>query len=71
MGKRWSFLIVNYPVVFQMFRKVITGLDLTDSFINDGYSITRAEMSQEENERTYAEHMKPFGKVREFVKNLQ
>lgn len=39
-------------------------------FINEGYSITRAEMSQEENERTYAESMKPFGKVKDFIKSL-
>ncbi|MFZ2494918.1 MAG: non-canonical purine NTP pyrophosphatase [Candidatus Saccharimonadales bacterium] len=36
-------------------------------FINDGYDVTRAEMSQEENERTYAETMKPFAKVRSFL----
>ena len=40
-------------------------------FMNDGYEITRAEMTQEENERTYAELMKPFAKVREFVRKLQ
>ncbi len=36
-------------------------------FINEGRDITRAEMSQAENERTYAEMMKPFAKVREFL----
>lgn len=41
------------------------GFDLF--FIQDGYSITRAEMTQEENERTYAEHIKPFTKLREFL----
>lgn len=40
-------------------------------FINEGYDITRAEMTQAENERTYAEQMKPFAKVREFVKTLK
>lgn len=39
-------------------------------FINDGYSITRAEMSQEENEHTYATMMKPFGKVRDYLQSL-
>lgn len=38
-------------------------------FINEGYDITRAEMSQEENERTYAESMKPFAKVRAFLQS--
>lgn len=40
-------------------------------FINQGYNITRAEMSQQENEQTYAEKMKPFSKVRDFVKALE
>lgn len=35
--------------------------------IHEGYSITRAEMSQEENERTYAELVKPFSLVRDFL----
>lgn len=39
-------------------------------FIPDGYSITRGEMTQEENERTYAEDNKPFAQVREFIKQL-
>ncbi len=39
-------------------------------FINEGYEITRAEMTQEENERTYAELMKPFSKVREYLETL-
>lgn len=40
-------------------------------FINEGNDITRAEMSQEDNERTYAELMKPFAKVRAFVQTLK
>lgn len=44
-----------------------SGFGFDRFFMNEGYTITRAEMSQEENERTYAEHMKPFGKVREFL----
>lgn len=39
-------------------------------FINEGYEFTRAEMSQEENERTYATMMKPFKKVRDFLQTL-
>lgn len=46
------------------------GFGFDNFFINEGYSITRAEMSQEENERTYAELMKPFAKVREFIQTL-
>ncbi len=40
-------------------------------FVNEGLTITRAEMSQEENERTYAEMMKPFAKVRVFLSGSQ
>lgn len=40
-------------------------------FINDGYNVTRAEMPQAENERTYVEIMKPFGEVRNFLKTLE
>jgi inosine triphosphate pyrophosphatase len=39
-------------------------------FINDGYNITRSEMTQAENERTYAENMKPFKQVREFIQSF-
>ncbi|MEO5948886.1 MAG: non-canonical purine NTP pyrophosphatase [Candidatus Saccharimonas sp.] len=39
-------------------------------FINESYTITRASMTQEENERTYAELMKPFSKVRAFIEKL-
>lgn len=39
-------------------------------FINEGYEMTRAEMSQEENERTYAESMKPFAQVKKFIDQL-
>ena len=44
------------------------GFGFDTFFINEGYEITRAEMSQEENERTYADLMKPFALVREFLK---
>lgn len=37
----------------------------------DGYDITRAEMSQDEVERTYAENMKPFAKVRAFLESIE
>src|SRR5664279_2537194 len=35
------------------------GFGFDKFFINEGLDITRAEMTQEENERTYAEQMKP------------
>lgn len=39
-------------------------------FVHAGRTMTRAEMSQEENERTYAAMMKPFAKVRDFLRAL-
>jgi len=46
------------------------GFGFDGFFINEGYTITRASMSQEDNERTYAELMKPFAKVRAFIETL-
>lgn len=46
------------------------GFGFDTFFINEGYTITRAEMSQEENERTYATTMKPFAKVKIFMESL-
>lgn len=40
-------------------------------FIMDGYDITSAEMSPEDNERTYRDQMKPIVAVREFLTNLR
>ncbi len=39
-------------------------------FVHEGSTITRAEMSPAENERTYAEQMKPFAQVRAFIETL-
>lgn len=47
------------------------GFDFDKFFINEGYDITRAEMTQEENELTYATKMKPFVQVRQYLQNLE
>lgn len=39
-------------------------------FMNEGSNITRAQMSQAENERTYATKMKPFAQVRNFLESI-
>jgi non-canonical purine NTP pyrophosphatase (RdgB/HAM1 family) len=39
-------------------------------FINDGFDITRAQMSQEVNEQTYRDEMKPIAAVRAFLQKL-
>ena len=46
------------------------GFGFDQFFINDGYTITRAQMTQEENERTYATMMKPFAKVRDYLESI-
>ena len=49
----------------------VNGFGFDTIFINEGNTITRAEMSQEENERTYATIMKPFRQVREFLESYR
>jgi len=44
------------------------GFGFDTFFIMGGYDKTRAELPQAEVEKTYAEKMKPFAKVREFLK---
>jgi non-canonical purine NTP pyrophosphatase (RdgB/HAM1 family) len=46
------------------------GFGFDTFFINEGHTITRAEMSQEDNERTYATQMKPFAQVRNFIETI-
>lgn len=40
-------------------------------FINEGYEVTRAEMTPEENEQTYRDLMKPIAKVHDFLASLE
>lgn len=47
------------------------GYGFDQIFICNGYDITRAEMTPEENEQTYQTLMKPFAAVRQFLTNLQ
>lgn len=46
------------------------GFGFDEFFIQEGYLITRAQMTQQENERTYAADLKPFAKVREYLAQL-
>lgn len=69
-GKRMEFFDSELPGTIAKRPKGENGFGFDRIFINERSKITRAEMSQEENERTYAEKMKPFGKVREFVRTL-
>ncbi len=67
-GARMEFFDSELPVLISKEPRGDNGFGFDRFFINAGYDITRAEMTQEENERTYAELMKPFAQVREFLK---
>lgn len=69
-GERMEFFDSELPGMIADSPRGENGFGFDRFFINDGYNITRAEMTQEENERTYAEQMKPFAKVREFIATL-
>ncbi|MEI7683288.1 MAG: non-canonical purine NTP pyrophosphatase [Candidatus Saccharibacteria bacterium] len=69
-GKQMKFFDSELPGNIAEKPKGNNGFGFDRFFINQGYKITRAEMSQTENERTYAEIMKPFSQVRHFIKTL-
>lgn len=70
-GERMEFFDSELPGAIANEPRGENGFGFDRFFINEGLDITRAEMSQAENERTYAELMKPFAQVREFVQTLQ
>lgn len=70
-GKQMKFFDSELPGSIANEPKGNNGFGFDRFFINEGYEITRGEMSQEENEQTYAELMKPFGKVRDFIKTIE
>ena len=69
-GERMEFFDSELPGVISETPRGNNGFGFDKFFINDGYEITRAEMTQVENERTYAELMKPFAKVRHFLESI-
>lgn len=70
-GETMEFFDSEQPGAISDIPRGDNGFGFDRFFINEGYTITRAEMSQEENERTYAEIMKPFAKVRSFIETLE
>lgn len=70
-GDRMEFFDSELPGRIAKTPRGENGFGFDRFFINEGLETTRAEMTQEENERTYAELMKPFSKVRDFVETLQ
>ena len=70
-GETIQFFDSELPGVIADSPRGENGFGFDRFFINEGYDITRAEMTQEENERTYATQMKPFAKVRDFIETLQ
>jgi non-canonical purine NTP pyrophosphatase (RdgB/HAM1 family) len=69
-GERMEFFDSELPGTISDHPRGTNGFGFDNFFINDGYNITRAEMDQAENERTYAELMKPFALVRDFIKTI-
>ena len=69
-GQMMKFFDSELPGMISDKPKGKNGFGFDRFFINDGYTITRAEMTQEDNERTYAELMKPFAKVKNFIQTL-
>lgn len=69
-GKQMRFFDSELPGAIANQPRGENGFGFDKFFINKGYDITRAEMSQEENELTYATQMKPFAEVRDFIKTL-
>ena len=69
-GIRMEFFDSELPGVVSDKPRGSNGFGFDRFFMNEGQSVTRAEMSQEDNERTYATLMKPFAKVRSFIQQL-
>jgi non-canonical purine NTP pyrophosphatase (RdgB/HAM1 family) len=68
-GKVMEFFDSALPGAISQHPAGENGFGFDRFFMNEGSSITRAEMSQEENERTYATMMKPFAQVREYLQS--
>jgi len=47
-----------------------TGFGFDQIFVSEGYKITRSEMTQEDNEKHYADSIKPYGQLKEFIHSL-
>ena len=70
-GDTMEFFDSELPGSIAMHLAGENGFGFDRFFIDEGSTITRAEMSQEENELTYATKMKPFAKVREYLTILE
>lgn len=66
-GENATFFDSELPGVISEQPRGSNGFGFDTFFIMDGYDKTRAELPQDEIEITYAEKMKPFASVREFL----
>lgn len=66
-GEKFDYFDSEYAGSISMSPKGKNGFGFDPFFIVEGMDITRAEMSPEENEHTYAEYMKPFAAVKAFL----
>jgi inosine triphosphate pyrophosphatase len=69
-GTKIEFFDSASPGSISMQPRGDNGFGFDRFFINKGYDSTRAEMPQQENEKTYAEIMKPFSKIKAFIETL-
>lgn len=69
-GEKMEFFDSEMPGTISDRPRGDNGFGFDRFFVMDGHTKTRAELPQEEVEKTYAEQMKPFAKVREFLLGL-
>lgn len=68
-GKRMEFFDSELQGKISDHPRGENGFGFDTFFIMEGYGKTRAELPQNEVEKTYAEKMKPFGKLRTFLRD--
>lgn len=69
-GEKMTFFDAATPGTISEHPRGKNGFGFDKIFINDGYNVTRAQMTPEENEQTYRDVMKPFAAVSAFLNSL-
>jgi non-canonical purine NTP pyrophosphatase (RdgB/HAM1 family) len=69
-GKKVEFFDSVMPGTISQEPKGSNGYGFDSIFVQDGYDVTRAEMTPDVNEQTYCDVMKPFTALRQFLTSL-